>query len=71
MWLINLPSDIRVVILFLSRIKSRPDSVKEIMLLQMTQAMDCRVQWSVEKNRSESVFHLPTKPAMRISKRWN
>src|SRR6056300_684985 len=47
MWLTNLAPDIQEAILFLSRIESGPDSVKEIVVRRIARVMD----WGVQRGR--------------------
>ena len=45
MWLTNLAPDIQEAILFLSRVESGPDTVKEIDVRRIARVLDWGVQW--------------------------
>ena len=45
MWLTNLAPEIQEAILFLPRVESGPDTVKEINLRRIARVMDWGVQW--------------------------
>ena len=47
MWLTNLAPDIQEAILFLPRVESGPDTVKEIDVRRIARVMDWEVQWGL------------------------
>ena len=54
MWLVNLAPDIQEAILFLPRIDSGPDTVKEIEVRRIAQVME----WGVQRGRWEKIAGL-------------
>jgi hypothetical protein len=61
MWLTNLDPEIQEAILFLPRIKSGPDTVKEIEVRRIAQVMD----WGVQRGRWHDLFATATSPVRR------
>ena len=58
MWLTNLAPEIQEAILFLPRIESGPDTVKEIDVRRIARVMD----WSVQRERWERIGGLVSTP---------
>ena len=58
MWLTNLAPDIQEAILFLPRVESGPDTVKEIDVRRIARVMD----WGVQRARCHDLFVIARSP---------
>ena len=61
MWLTNLAPDIQEAILFLPRVESGPDTIKEIDLRRIARMMD----WGVQREMWHDLFATATSPVRR------